>query len=238
MMRTVTTRRLLLAALLAAGPAAAASPEPDGDTAEYEIVFTGQWTVATHPLEYPRAGLLTGPHFSGLIGASHGPRYALFAEGALPTRGLERLSEEGKHSPLDAEIRAAVASGAAGALFESDPIRDMARPAVTTVRVDSAHPLVSAVAMIAPSPDWFAGAAGVDLREAGRWVESKEVVLLAYDAGSDDGTTYEAPDRDADPKHPTARNGSPHFRRGEEAVPVGKLTLRRVQKAASVREPR
>jgi hypothetical protein len=238
MMRTVTTRLLFLAVLLSAGSAAASPPGPDGDVAEYEVVFTGRWTAASHPLEYPRAGLLTGPHFSGLIGASHGPRYALFAEGALPTRGLERLSEEGKHSPLDAEIRAAIASGAAGALFEGEPIRDMTRPSVTTVRVDSAHPLVSAVAMIAPSPDWFAGAAGVDLREGGRWVESKEVVLLAYDAGSDDGTTYEAPDRDADPKHPTARNGSPHFRRGDEPIPVGKLTFRRVQKAASMQEPR
>ncbi|MFT3912843.1 MAG: spondin domain-containing protein [Anaeromyxobacteraceae bacterium] len=204
------------------------------DAAQYRVVFTGAWTAASHPLEYPKAGLLTGPHFSGLIGATHARGWELFMPGALPTPGLERLSEEGKHSPLDAEIRAAISAGKAGTLFETGPIRDMTRTETVVFRVDAAHPLVSAVAMIAPSPDWFAGAADVDLREGGRWVEAREVVLYAYDAGSDDGTTYEAPDQDATPKHPTALNDSPHFKRGGERVPVGKLTFTRVGDAGAV----
>jgi hypothetical protein len=226
---STTSSLLVLAALAAIPPARAGEP----DHAEYRIVFTGAWTAQSHPLEYPRAGLLTGPHFSGLIGATHGPGLALFAEGRPPSPGLERLAEEGKHSPLDQEIRSAVDAGRAGALLETGPIRDMAQPAVTTVRVDPAHSRVSAVAMIAPSPDWFAGAADVELREGDRWVASKEVVLYAFDAGSDDGTTYEAPDQDASPKHPTMQNESPHFRRGGERVPVGRLTFTRMTTTAS-----
>ena len=35
--------------------------------AEYTIVVKSTWTPATHPFEYPAAGALTGPHFSGVM---------------------------------------------------------------------------------------------------------------------------------------------------------------------------
>src|SRR5689334_8141729 len=68
--------------------------------AEYRIVLHSTWTAAHNPFEYPGSNALTGPHFSGLIGATHNGSYALFTEGSMPTPGLERLSEEGKHDPL------------------------------------------------------------------------------------------------------------------------------------------
>lgn len=126
--------------------------------------------------------------FSGLIGATHNDTYSLFNEGMMPTPGLERLSEEGKHDPLDAEIRAALAAGSVGALVETGPLRDFGDSLVTTVRVNSTHPMVSLVAMIAPSPDWFAGVRSVNLMENGAWVESRTLELRAYDSGGDDGT--------------------------------------------------
>jgi len=202
------------------------APQPMGDSARYQIVFSGMWTAKTHPLEYPKAGAFSGPHFSGLIGATHHAGYALFKEGTQPSPGLERLSEEGKHGPLDQEIRAAIDSGAAGALFETGPLRDTSGSIETTVRVGAAHSLVSAVAMIAPSPDWFTGASDVELRENGRWVDSKEVILYAWDSGGDDGTTYEAPDLDTNPKKPTALNDSHHFVKMGKRVPVAKLTFK------------
>ena len=45
----------------------------------YEVTFTPTWTAASHPLDYPAAGLVSGPHFSGVIGASHAASYDLFA---------------------------------------------------------------------------------------------------------------------------------------------------------------
>lgn len=229
---------LALAVLAAAGsPAASSASEPAGAPAEYRIVFTGSWTAKTHPLEFPKAGLFTGPHFSGLIGATHRPGYHLFQEGTPPTPGLERLSEEGKHSPLDEEIRAAVASGEAGALFETEPLRDTAGSIETTIRVDAAHSRVSLVAMIAPSPDWFTGASDVELRQDGRWVDSREVVLYAWDSGGDDGTTYQAPDLDTNPKKPTALNDSPHFLQSGKRVPVARLSFQNLS-AKSVAEAR
>lgn len=198
---------------------------PMAETAQYSVTFTRLWTDQTHPFEYPEAGVLTGPHFSGLIGATHGNDYAIFKEGTPPTPGLEKLSEEGKHSPLDQEIKDAIAAGKAGALFETGPIRDASKTEAVTVTVSSQFPMVSAVAMIAPSPDWFAGVVDVNLIEGGQWVSSKTVDLAAYDSGGDDGTTYKAADKDNNPKKPTATASAPHFVVNGNRPPVGRLVF-------------
>ncbi len=195
------------------------------ETAQYSVTFTRLWTDKTHPFEYPEAGVLTGPHFSGLIGATHGDGYSIFKEGTPPTPGLEKLSEEGKHSPLDQEIKDAITAGRAGALFETGPIRDASKTETVTFTISSQFPMVSAVAMIAPSPDWFAGAANVNLLEGGQWVSSKSVDLSAYDSGGDDGTTYKAADQDNNPKKPTTTASAPHFVVSGSRPPVGRLVF-------------
>ena len=216
--------RFALTAAAAAIAFQSAAPAYADDGATYEVTVTGLWTGDRFPLEYPKAGVLTGPHFSGVIGASHNGQYALFNAGALPTPGLERLSEEGKHSPLDKEIRDAIAAGRAGALFETGPIKDFAQSVKGSVRVTLANPMVSAVAMIAPSPDWFAGVAGVSLIEGGKYVAEKTVDLYAYDAGSDDGASYAASDKDASPKKATMAASAKHF----GGKPVARITFRRI----------
>ncbi len=208
-------------------PAQQAGSSMGGEGADYRIVVKSTWTAATHPFEYATAGALTGPHFSGLIGASHNAGYTVFAEGTPPTPGLERLSEEGKHNPLDDEIRAAIAAGTAGVLVESGPLRDFSDSLVATIHVDSQHPMVSLVMMVAPSPDWFTGVASVPLMENGQWVAATTVDLIAWDSGGDDGTTYKASDRDANPKQPASRGMTPHFVVNGSVVPVGTLTITR-----------
>lgn len=186
--------------------------------AEYRVVLKSTWTPTGHPFEYP-----SGAHFSGLIGASHNARYSLFAVGRLPTPGLERLSEEGKHGPLDNEIRAAITAGDALELFETGSLKNFRDSLVTTVRVDPQHPMVSFVAMIAPSPDWFTGAASVNLVENGVWVGTRMLRLSAYDSGGDDGTTYKAADRNNDPKKATSRAATRHFMLRGTPIPVATL---------------
>jgi hypothetical protein len=216
--------RFTLSAAAAALMFQSAAPAVADDGATYEVTVTGLWTAERFPLDYPKAGVLSAPHFSGVIGASHNGQYALFQPGMLPTPGLERLSEEGKHSPLDQEIQGAIAAGRAGALFETDPIKDFTQSVKGRVRVTMANPQVSAVAMIAPSPDWFAGLAGVSLVEGGRYVAEKTVDLYAWDAGSDDGVTYTAADKDVAQKRATTLASSKHF--GEK--PVARITFRRI----------
>ena len=216
--------RFALTAAAAALFFQSAAPALADDGATYEVTVTGLWTAERFPLDYPKAGVLTGPHFSGVIGASHNGQYALFQPGVMPTPGLERLSEEGKHSPLDKEIRDAIAGGRAGALFETDPIKDFAQSVKGSVRVTMANPQVSAVAMIAPSPDWFAGVAAVSLVEGGRYVAEKTVDLYAWDSGGDEGASYTAADQDNTVKRATAIASARHF--GEK--PVARITFRRI----------
>ena len=202
-----------------AAPPAAARTMPTGP-AEYTVIIKSTWTKTTHPFEYP-----SGAHFSGMIGASHNAKYSIFAVGRRPTPGLERLSEEGKHSPLDTEIRAAIDQGNALMLFESGGLKNWKDSMMSTVRVDPAHPLVSVVNMIAPSPDWFTGASSINLAENGGWITRRTVTLYAYDSGGDDGKTYKAPDRDTNPKKPTTRAATRHFVIHGRVKPVATLTL-------------
>jgi Spondin_N len=210
----------------AAAPAGTALAQ--AGPAKYRVELTPLWTKANFPLEYPDTSLLHKPHFSGLIGTAHDAGYHVFVEGQTPTPGLERLSEMGKHDPLDAEIEAAIAAGHALALTESDPLKDFSQTAQAEVKVDDAHPMVSIVAMIAPSPDWFAGVSDVNLMENGAWVPSKSLDVMAWDSGGDDGTTYLADDVDTNPKKPTSLNRSPHFLKGGNPMPVARITFTRM----------
>lgn len=94
--------------------------------------------------------------------------------------------------------------------------------------MDDAHPMVSLVAMIAPSPDWFAGVSDVNLMENGAWVDSKTVDVNPWDSGGDDGTTYLADDKDNNPKKPTTANKSQHFLKDGQPMPVARITFTRI----------
>jgi hypothetical protein len=217
-----------------AAPAANAATAESGTAAmpagpvKYRVELTPLWTKANFPIEYPDTSLIHKPHFSGLIGTAHRADFHLFTEGQMPSPGLERLSEEGKHDPLDAEIKAVIGTGAALALTESDPLKDFTQTATAEVSVDDTHPLVTLVAMIAPSPDWFLAVPDVNLMENGAWVASKTVDANAWDSGGDDGTTFLADDKDTNPKKPTSRNQSRHFLKDGQPMPVARITFTRM----------
>jgi hypothetical protein len=199
----------------------AAGARAEGAT--YRVTVEGTWTAASHPHEYPSAA-----HFSWATGATHDEGYRLFEPGGLATPGLEALAEQGELSPYDAEIRAAIDQGSAGALFQARPIDKM--PGVTEfeITVDERHPMVSLATMIAPSPDWFTGVAGVHLLQDGAWVAERTLVLEAWDAGTDSGATFKAPDADTTPREPVRLLDSEHFTNDGKIVPVGTVTFRRL----------
>lgn len=207
--------------LLCLGATSAASASSATAPVRYQVVFERTWSSQTHPQDFP---LLA--HFSPVIGVTHDRRYELFQKGATATAGLERLCEEGKHQPLDAEIRSAVTSGAAGALIETgEPLRSVPQQATASFEIDAAHPMVSIAAMIAPSPDWCAVAADVKLFENGEWVARKTVALEAWDAGTDSASSYRALDADTQPRAPIGLNGLPYFVMDGQRVPVGSVTF-------------
>ncbi len=207
------------------GHHAAGSCSRGGATAappvHYLVTFERTWSAQTHPQDFP---LLA--HFSPVIGVTHDARYEPFRIGATATPGNEHLCEEGKHQPLDDEIRAAIAAGTAGALIETpDPLRSVPESATASFEIDSAHPMVSIAAMIAPSPDWCAVAADVVLYENGQWVAKKTIDLIAWDMGTDSATSYRALDDDTQPRGTIQLNDSPYFMKTGERVAVGSVTF-------------
>lgn len=200
------------------------SPTVADDGAEYTVTFSGMWTPASHPFEYPKGSIITGAHFGPVLVVSHNDRFSSFEEGSMPSPGLERQSETGKPDVLKEEVDAAIKAGSAGSVTILDPLRDLSETTSGMIKVDSMHPWVSATTMIAPSPDWFAGVS-VNLWEGGKWVPAKSIELFAWDSGGDDGNTYKASDKDTDPKKPTMMAKTKHFLKDGKPNPVAKIVF-------------
>ena len=206
-------RLLLLLSLLA--PAAWAQ-----STATYQVTFESTWSAATHPDGFPPS-----PHFSGLVGATHSDAASLWAVGSLASDGIERMAETGAVSPLLSEVNVLVGAGEAGAAVSGGGIGLSPGSVSLTFDIDEAHPLVSLVSMLAPSPDWFVGVDGLDLRAGGTWVSERVVSLGVYDAGTDSGPDYTSPNADTDPAEAIFEITGPPFRVGCGLVPVGTFTF-------------
>ena len=68
------------------------------------------------------------------------------------------------------------------------------------VEVDGMHPMVSAISMLAPSPDWFVGIDSMNLCNNWSWRNMAEMKdLPPWDSGTDSGPRFQSPD---DPTNP------------------------------------
>jgi len=178
------------------------------EAARYQLELKVAWSSETHPYEFP-----PGAHFSDLTGASHDSRYVLFADGQTASSGLELLAENGRASILQAELAEANRRARVGAVFTGEGLRTV--PGVITAEfdIDADHSLISLATMIAPSPDWFTGVSGINLAKERAWIDRLELPLWAWDAGTDSGRTYAAPDMDTQPRESVRLLATPHFLR-------------------------
>ena len=208
-------------------PSPGAMPGPGttptvADTARYEVVLESTWSAATHPADFPDAA-----HYSGLIGGTHRATVSFWREGVLATEGIRRMAERGSKSPLDAEVMQAIAAGHAQFVLSGDALATSPGSVSLAFDITRAYPLVTLVTMVAPSPDWFVGVSGLPLFANGDWLPEVSVPLHPLDAGTDSGTTYQAADRESQPRQPIARlTGYPVSQDGAVA-PFGTMTFRR-----------
>lgn len=209
---------VLVVALLFGATTAAAQPT---DTATYRVRFQSAWSFGTHPVDFP-----PNPHFSGLIGAVHGGGAEIWREGGIASPGMEQMAEIGAQSPLDAEVEALIARGTARQVIRGGGIAVSPGTVSTTFTASRAHPLVTLVSMLAPSPDWFVGVSGLNLFSRGEWVEQQVVFLHTWDAGTDGGASFTSRDRNTRPQQPIARlTGGPF---AGNTTPVGFFTFTRL----------
>ena len=161
--------------------------------ATYEVTFQGNWITASTP-----DGVVSGAHFTTLVGAVHNDGVTFWRSGGRASRGVEIVAERGVTPPfeskIDASPHAAVVikqsiggGGTASATFLIDVTRD--------------HPLVTLLSMIGPSPDWFVGITGRSLLDGSdQWVPRLEVDLFPYDAGTEEGTEFSLDNLATDPQ--------------------------------------
>lgn len=185
-------RAVSAAAILTAGVATSAIAAVD-EPAMYRLTFESGWMDVDVPNE----------HFSPLIGGTHDDSISFWMPGGLATPGIELMAETGGTSTLRTEVQVAIFGGGAGALIEGPGI-DSPGDGTTTFTLTPEHPLASVVTMIAPSPDWFVGVNGLDLRtpDGEDWRHDVVFELRPWDAGTDSGTTFVTPNIDTNPPEP------------------------------------
>ncbi|KAF6216678.1 hypothetical protein GE061_001024 [Apolygus lucorum] len=162
------------------------------DHAKYKIIFEGLWSNTTHPKDFPVTSQFT--HFSDVIGATHSPNFTMWKEGGYASYGFQQLAEYGVVRELDMELK-----------NSSIHLRSIIRatglwwPHVnsnTTAQfvVDPRHYLFSVASMFGPSPDWVVGLSSMNMcQEDCTWLDSQIIDLYPYDAGTDEGVSYQSP---------------------------------------------
>ncbi len=186
-------------------------------TAHYSITLDVTWSEVTHPTDVP-----AGAHLSGLVGGTHDATVSFWDTGALASLGIKRMAEWGNQTELLAEVQAAIDAGQAETTIADDPLWTVPGTTGVAIQLTPEYPLVTLVAMVAPSPDWFLGVRNLDLNPGGVWVEELVIDVFPYDAGTDSGIAYTSPDLATVPPDPIMPiNGYPFAM----DVPLGTLTF-------------
>jgi len=186
-------------------------------TAHYTVTFDATWSDTTHPTDFP-----PGPHFSGLVGGTHDATISFWQEGEPASLGIRRMAEWGSQAELLVEVQDAINSGQAETSIADDPLWTVPDSTSVAIALTQEFPLVTLVAMVAPSPDWFIGVRNLDLMSGGIWAEQIVVELFPYDAGTDSGPTYTSADQVTAPPDPIASITGTPFSPG---VSLGTLTF-------------
>lgn len=184
--------------------------------ARYEVVFNSTWSAANNPNQFP-----PNPHFSGLVGATHNGRVLFWEAGHKATAGIECMAETGSKLALIKEIDNTISRRNAGRVLSGGGLGTSPGQVRLSFNISQSFSRVTLMSMLAPSPDWFVGVSGLELCENGAWVANKTENLFVYDAGTDSGRTYTAPDRNTRPKENIERESvifSPN-------TPVGTFTF-------------
>jgi len=189
-------------------------------TATYVVRFESTWSNTAQSGEFP-----ANPHFSSLIGATHNADVSFWSPGELSSTGIEAMAELGATGPLHTEADTAIANGDADMRLSEGGVSNVPGSLTFNLEIDRDYPLVTLVSMLAPSPDWFVGVSGLNLLENGYWVGQKEIILYAYDAGTDSGLTYTSANQDTQAREPVSRIAGEPFLVNDTIQPVAKLTF-------------
>jgi len=169
----------------------ATSTLPITQNAEYTCVLTNNWTGENHPIDYQSVS--GSAHWSPPVLLAHSKFADLWIAGDIASPGIESVAEMGTTSALKDEIEVLLTKGLAGEMVIGANQFNAVDPPQTLdpITLGPSFPYLSAISMIAPSPDWFSGFDSFSPRgPGGFWFESFELATYPFDAGTEQGTTY------------------------------------------------
>lgn len=168
--------------------------------ATYNIVFTNFWNESDH------GPLPSNPHWSPLVGVNHNSSVTFVESGEIASQGIEDIAENGVNTNFNNEVLLSIADGNAQQYISGSSLflSSGSTIEINNVQINQNFPLLTLVSMIAPSPDWMIFVNGVNLRNSSNtdWQSSITIDLFVYDAGTDGGPWYTAPDVDLTPHIP------------------------------------
>jgi hypothetical protein len=217
---SIRTEVLALAGALAfAASAASATP------VTYRLTFERHWDEShVAPGTYPGVAA----HFTPLGGATH-TATPLWTPGQSASMGIEDVAENGLTHTLQLEVADRRRAGTAREYFEALSVFGEQGVSDTTFTATLEHRYVSAISMIAPSPDWFVGIWGVDLAPQGEFLSELVFDLRAWDAGTEQGNLFSLNNPDSLPRGVITPRLAPFV--GNPVI--GRITLTQIPEPAA-----
>lgn len=127
-----------------------------------------------------------------VIAVAHSSSFNLFIKGDKLTDEVAEVAEKGRAELLITRLNALKETGAVSSfsIEEGVPIDEVTKLELT---VEDEASLVSIIAPLSPSPAWFAGLAGLDLCNEGKFIPARgDQELVNYNAGLQRGVAFGA----------------------------------------------
>ncbi len=217
---------VLAAAVLGAKTETAYAGDPcsTNELVHYRMTFQGNFNSASSP-----GGLPHIARFTQIIWVTHTSQKTFWKPGGMASPGVENVAELGETFEINDEI---IDEFRAGTVEATDffPYGRYPRGEETLSRVITLckkAPLVTFLAMLDFSPDWFIGVSNYSLLNSqSNWISSVTLDLYPYDAGTEEGTEFSLNNPPSKPHVPiTSLRGKGKF--SGATAPVARMTFER-----------
>lgn len=161
----------------------------------YRVTYNYLWQA-------PFKNIPRNAHFSPLVVFAHKATFSAFSEYGYATTGVQDVAETGAFSALRGELDAARADGFVGDVQVDGSVPDGDGSASVTLQVNCSFPYISAISMVAPSPDWIAPVFRFPVikKKSRKYKKKGKRSVRVWDVGTDSGLTLTARNAPTSPR--------------------------------------
>lgn len=160
--------------------------------ATYNVTFFNLLSPRIFGSLIPEDGLVYSP----LTATGHSNRVSILTVRGFASKAIEAIAETGDNSMLVETLTSLQDNDQGVKSYSASTGPTLPGKFTTlTIKVNCEHPFISAVSMIAPSPDWIVQVNNYNTFNSryGGFVPFASGALIAYDAGTDDGSDFTDP---------------------------------------------